>query len=266
MQQADDFLAETQALHQLIEGLDDEALNRATAFKGWTLADVIGHLHVWNHAAELSLRDGEAFQSWFKGLSSHIDGGSLRQAEAAWLDGLTGRDLVAQWLNGATRTAAQFSLADPSARVKWAGPDMSARSSITARLMETWAHGQEIYDELGVVRQNADRIRNIVVLGNNTYGWTFRNRGLEVPDPQPALELKAPSGEIWHYGDPGCAERISGLAEEFCQVVTQVRNIADTKLEVRGTNAQTWMSMAQCFAGPPETPPAPGSRATRTPA
>ena len=126
--------------------------------------------------------------------------------------------------------------------------------------METWAHGQEIYDLLGVTRKNEDRIRNIVVLGNNTYGWTFKVNGEDPPEPHPHLILNAPSGDVWLYNDPNGEERIEGLAEEFCQVVTQTRNIADTDLKVAGPNATRWMAMAQCFAGRPETPPAPGTR------
>lgn len=263
MQQAEDFLAESEALHALVAPLSDSQLNESTAFKGWTLNDVIGHLHVWNHAAELSLRDGEAFQSWFAGVAEHVAGGSLRQVETDWLQGLAGAQLISEWHEGCIRTAGAFAQADPSLRVKWAGPGMSARSSITARLMETWAHGQEIYDQLGVERENADRIRNIVVLGYNTYAWTFRVRELPVPEPQPALVLLAPSGEVWRFGEAESGEQIAGSAAEFCQVVTQVRNVADTALEITGSNARAWMHNAQCFAGPPETPPAPGSRAIR---
>ena len=139
---------------------------------------------------------------------------------------------------------------------------MSVRSSITARLMETWAHGQEIYDLLGVVRQDTDRIGNIVVLGIKTFAWTFRNRGLEVPGTTPRVRLTAPSGDIWEWNADVESDCITGFATEFCQVVTQVRNVADTGLEVRGNVAKRWMSIAQCFAGPPETPPEPGTRFT----
>ena len=139
---------------------------------------------------------------------------------------------------------------------------MSVRSSITARLMETWAHGQEVFDQLGVVRVNTDRIRNIVVLGVNTYPWSFRVRGMDVPGPMPYLRLTAPSGETWEWGDVSADTRIEGSAEEFCQVVTQVRNIGDTRLSVAGDAARQWMSIAQCFAGPPEKPPAVGTRFT----
>ncbi|MDP3938926.1 MAG: TIGR03084 family metal-binding protein [Deltaproteobacteria bacterium] len=265
MPQANDFLDESEALHALIDPLSDERLGQPTAFKGWTINHVIGHLHVWNHAADLSLEGDEAFQGFYKEVVSHMAaGGTLSSFERHWLKGLEGRALVKTWRESFIEIAGRFGEADPSMRVQWAGPSMSVRSSITARLMETWAHGQEVYDTLGVVRRNADRIRNIVVLGVNTYGWTFKVRGQEPPEPMPHLRLTGPSGELWTHGEPSEAEVIEGLAEEFCQVVTQTRNIADTALQVTGPNAESWMRQAQCFAGPPETPPAPGQRKTAT--
>ncbi len=262
MQQADDFLAESEALYELLYDLDEPEFDRATEFKGWTLNNVIRHLHVWNLAADLSLTDESGFDRFYQQVSENNSGG-LPGFEETYLDGLAGQALLGTWRDAYQTVADHFRSADPSQRVKWAGPSMSARSSITARLMETWAHGQEVYDELGVRRVNADRIRNIVVLGNNTYGWTYAVRGEEPPSPMPHLVLTAPSGEIWTYNEPSEAERIEGLAEEFCQVVTQVRNIADTELKVIGDIATDWMSKAQCFAGPPETPPAPGVRRIR---
>ncbi|MEL6830534.1 MAG: TIGR03084 family protein, partial [Pseudomonadota bacterium] len=103
---------------------------------------------------------------------------------------------------------------------------------------------------------------NIVVLGVNTFGWTYKTRRVQPPGPMPHVRLTAPSGAIWTYGDESEIELISGPAEAFCQVVTQTRNIADTDLSVTGRVATDWMSKAQCFAGPPETPPAPGTRFT----
>src|SRR6185437_5508313 len=154
----------------------------------------------------------------------------------------------------------RFAAADPTRRVKWVGPDMSVRSAITARLMETWAHGQAIYDRLGVVRRNTDRIRNIAVLGVNTYDWSFRVHGQRPPQPKPHVRLTAPSGAIWTWNEPSETDLVEGSAEAFCQVVTQVRNVADTRLKAVGAAAVAWMTNAQCFAGPPETPPAPGTR------
>lgn len=265
MQQARDFRDESDALHELLAPLSDAELNEATAFKGWTINNVIAHLHVWNWAADTALRDGDAFLDFMAQVQGDVAGGSLTAFESRWVGDVSGRALVATWHDFYQEMAERFGAADPSMRVKWAGPDMSVRSSITARLMETWAHGQEVYDVRGVVRQNADRIRNIVVLGVNTYGWTFSVRGETPPQPMPCLKLTAPSGEVWTFGEPSKTECIEGAAEEFCQVVTQVRNIADTTLEVIGVNAANWMSKAQCFAGPPETPPAPGARRTAAP-
>ena len=170
------------------------------------------------------------------------------------------RALLHRWREFSRELSERFVVADPKQRVKWVGPDMSARSSITARLMETWAHGQAIYDLLGKVRHEADRIQNIAVLGINTFGWSFTNRGLVVPTHPPYVRLTAPSGVIWEWNSPAQEDLVEGNVVEFCQVVTQVRNIADTKLRVVGETATSWMSIAQCFAGPPENPPAPGSR------
>ncbi len=263
LQQAIDFRDESEALHELIASLDDEAFAQPTQFKGWTINNVLGHLHMWNWAADLSLQGGEAFDDFYRGITNFAKAGKgLNAFETQWLDGLKGQKLVKAWRDYYLEMSTRFQAADPKLRVKWAGPDMSVRSSITARLMETWAHGQEVYDQLGVVRENKDRIKNIAVLGINTYGWTFRVRGETPPEPMPYVRLKAPSGEIWTWNDERDDEIVEGRAEEFCQVVTQVRNIEDTRLRVKGATARSWMSKAQCFAGPPETPPAPGARAT----
>jgi uncharacterized protein (TIGR03084 family) len=262
-EQPEDFADESDALHALLAPLSEAALAERTAFKGWTLEDIAGHLHFWNRAALLSLAEPGEFRALGAKVIAHLGGGgTLREFERAHLAGLGGRALVAAWHDFARAMAERFAAADPSARVAWVGPDMSVRSAITARLMETWAHGQAAYDLLGVVRRNADRIRNIAVLGANTYDWSFRVRGRTPPRPKPHLRLTAPSGVLWTWNDPSETDVIEGAAEEFCQVATQVRNVADTRLAVRGPAAEAWMACAQCFAGPPETPPAPGTRRT----
>jgi uncharacterized protein (TIGR03084 family) len=258
--QAQDFLDESNALYNLIKDLSDEELEQVTAFKHWTINDVIGHLHIWNIAAELSLNKPDEFQKFYSAVEKAFKAGdSFKDFERSWLKE-EGRHLVELWREYFIEIAKRFSNADPKARVKWAGPDMSVRSSITARLMETWAHGQEVYDLLGVKRKNTDRIKNIVVLGVNTFKYTYVVRGEPVPLVMPFVKLTAPSGEIWTFGDENKEECIEGLAEEFCQVVTQTRNISDTELNVQGNIAPDWMSKAQCFAGSAETPPAAGLR------
>lgn len=261
LQQAFDFREESEALYGVLEPLDEADFSRTTQFKDWTIDDVLGHLHMWNQAADLSLNDPDAFADLLKQVwSAHKEHKSHLDFMWIWLEGLRGKTLLAAWRDYYLEMTERFAVADPKARVKWAGPDMSVRSSITARHMETWAHGQEVYDLLGLECPNTDRIKNIAVIGINTFGWTFKNRGWDVPEVPPYVRLTAPSGAIWEWNDPSESCRVEGDAVEFCKVVTQVRNIADTDLIATGETAVTWMSVAQCFAGGAEDPPAPGTR------
>ncbi len=261
MQEPEDFYQECLALRQLLEGRDEADYQRETGFKSWTISRVLNHLTVWNRAVLWSLQDKEKFSAMTAEVMAGMkQGKTLAEMESALLAEVTAAETFGRWWTSCEQVAAEFAKVEPSLRLPWVGVEMSARSSISARLMETWAHGQAIYDELGAVRQNTDRINSIVVLGVNTYGWSFKNRGQRPPEPPPHLRLRAPSGAVWTFNEPSDQERIDGLAEEFCQVVTQTRNIADTQLKVTGPNAQRWMAQAQCFAGPPVEPPAPGCR------
>lgn len=263
MQQAKDFLEESRDLFERVSTLGDDGLHRVTDFKQWSVETVIRHLHFWNRMALLALEEpAQLKQELAPVLTALETGRSLSGCEAdTWPQ--RGSELIAQWRELYEQLAQAYDRADPSQRCAWVGPSMSARSCITARQMETWAHGQEIYDLLGVDRINTDRIRNIVILGVNTYGWTFQVRQETPPSPQPYLELTAPSGELWTFGEPQEDNRIAGSAEGFAQVVTQTRNVVDTDLDCTGETAVRWMANAQCFYGPPTPPPAPGTRVKR---
>lgn len=265
IQQAVDLRQESQSLFDIMSPLATDAFATPTQFKGWTFDHVLGHLHVWNQAADLSVTNEAAFVEFLDDVMAALKDGSLRAFEDRQLKGLSGPELLHTWYGFTQKMTTRLGQCDPKQRVKWAGPDMSIRSSLTARLMETWAHGLAVFDALGIQRHDEDRIKNIVILGVNTYGWTFINRKLPVPDPMPFLRLRSPTGEFWEWGDAALSDRIEGSATGFCQTVTQVRNVADTDLVVRGENAQAWMQLAQCFAGPPVPPPQPGSRFVQSP-
>ena len=263
LQEALDFQAESDDLLALLERLDEQDWDRETQFKHWTINDIVAHLHLFNYAADLALQDGNSFGSLMRELNDATTRGTPHLAFThAWLRGASNRDLMSSWREFYRAMTRRFMVADPKKRVPWAGPTMSVRSSITARLMETWAHGQAIYDLLGKTRNETDRIKNIAVLGINTFNWTFKNRRMEVPPTIPYVRLIAPSGAIWEWGEENTVNCVEGRAVEFCQVVTQVRNVADTSLQVVGPTAGAWMSIAQCFAGPPEEPPPPRTRFT----
>lgn len=260
MQEALAFRAENESLYALVSTLTDEELDTKTFFKEWTINEILRHLHVWNVAADITLRDSKEFMSFLGAVGKGMGPRGLRDFEVKHTEGLKGRKLVAAWHEGFIGVGERYGAADPTRRVKWGGPDMTTKDKIIARLMETWSHSQAIYDALGKVRRNQDHINLIALIGVKTFGFTFKNRQEKPPGPLPRLHLVAPSGQVWSFGEESQSERIEGLAEEFCQVVTQCRNIEDTQLKVIGSTAKEWMSKAQCFAGPPEQPPTAGLR------
>jgi len=259
--QVEDLRVEGRELDVLLSRLTDTDWSRATAFKGWTIWDVVAHLHLTDRMGTSSLAGEASFRALLKDMASA--GMPMAGYARRWIGDVSGATLRDRWRALLEELCVGLEKADPDARLAWAGPGMKPRMFATARQMETWAHGSEIYDLLGVERRETDRIRNIATIGVRTFGWTFANRKLEAPSPAPFVRLSAPSGAVWEWNEAQTDNRVEGRAVEFCQVVTQTRNVADTQLRVVGEPAQRWMAMAQCFAGPPENPPAPGARVPR---
>lgn len=265
LQEILDLREEGDALYAVLQTMDERHWDTVTQFKSWTIHDVVLHLHFSDYLAITTARDRSAFSDVLAALLTAMgEGQTLMQYSRDWIEPISGADLLVRWRNAFVEMCDLFASLDPQTRLEWFGPDMGLRMFATARQMETWAHGQEIYDLLGLVRQNTDRLKNIVVIGLKTFAWTFINRGLTPPASPPYLRLEAPSGAIWEWGQPSDTYAISGTAEAFAQVVTQTRNVADTSLQVIGEDAKHWMSIAQCFAGPPADPPAPNTRFRHT--
>ena len=261
--QALDFQAEANELHTLLGTLNDTDWDSVTLFKGWTVNDIVQHLHDSDLMAAASLAGPEPFTRLRTEIEARRDGGMSRIEEARHrLGHLTGPRLLQRWYTQMTDLSEKLSVLPVNARLTWYGPDMGVRMFATARQMETWAHGQAIYDLMGVERQPTDRLRNIAEIGVRTYGWTFANREVPVPGPAPYVRLTGVAGTVWEWNDTSSDNKVEGSVLDFCQVVTQVRNVSDTALTVTGEPARGWMSLAQCFAGPPENPPLPGTRFT----
>jgi uncharacterized protein (TIGR03084 family) len=259
--QAFDYRLECDALYEVLRTANASAWNKPTLFKSWTFADVLGHLHLFDRAALVTLESPDAFGKFTAGIrDARVRGHTLTAYTRDWLGGASNGELLERWYAFSRELAETYARLDPSRRVTWGGLAMSVRSCISARQMETWAHGQAVFDALGRERVETDRLKNVAVIGVNTFGWTFTNRKLEVPGPAPYVKLTSPSGALWEWNAPSESQRIEGSALDFCRVVAQTRNVADTRLHVVGPIAKAWMAIAQCFAGPPEDPPAPGSR------
>lgn len=255
----DAVLAENLELYDFVATLPPEAWRRMTPFFGWTVRDQILHLHQVDRFGLTSMDGEEAFGAVFRTVrASQADGIELSEQVRREFAGVSELDLLESWRATFEAMVARIRASDPKARITWFGPPMSIVSFATARQMEVWAHGQDIYDMLGRSRPAHPRIRNICDLGVRTFGWSFRNRGLEVP-PVPRVQLVGPSGQHWEWpGDD--AGLVEGPALDFALLVTQRRAGEDTGLTAAGDGARAWLRIAQCFAGAPQEPAASGSR------
>lgn len=249
-----DLGAEHGALDDVVAPLPADAWDAPTPATGWSIRDQVWHLTYFDGQARRAVVDPEGFSAalqeivtdpagWEKAI---VDEG--RQSDA--------RDLLDRWRGGRAALLDSVAALDPKARPPWYGPPMSAMSFVTARLMETWAHGQDVVDGLTaagrpVARPASARLRHIADLGVRTRGFSYAVRGREAPAGEVWVSLEAPTGEQWTWGDDASPDRVSGPAQDFCLVVTQRRHLTDTRLAIEGPLAQEWMEIAQCFAGAP---------------
>jgi uncharacterized protein (TIGR03084 family) len=256
---ADDTAAETEALRILVAPLDEAGWRRATPAPGWSIADQISHLAHFDEVALRAAVDPDGFRADLD--AALRDGGSDPDEVAARYRHRSGTDILAWFDRSRAALLDTYRRIDPSLRVPWFGPAMSAASSLTARFMETWAHGQDVADALGAHRPVTDRIRHVVHIGVGARAYSYAAHRRRMPDAPVLVEVTAPSGAVWRWGPPGVPDRITGPALDFCLLVTQRRHPDDTALAVAGEAAREWMSIAQAFAGPP----GPGRPATSQP-
>jgi uncharacterized protein (TIGR03084 family) len=243
-----DLRAESDDLDAVIAGAGADELARPTPAEGWSVADTLGHIWFFDREGRKALEDPEAFATGLDALFA--DPERYMRDHVETIRGL-GDALVPSWQDERRQIIAALQSVDPAARVPWYGPSMSPMSFGTARLMETWAHGQDIADALGVRRTPTDRLRHIAHLGVSTRGFSYAVRGREMPEVPVFIALTAPSGAEWTWGDPSVADSVRGPALDFCQLVTQRRLLDDLELVVTGDAAAEWLSIAQAFAGGP---------------
>jgi uncharacterized protein (TIGR03084 family) len=244
-----DALAEHDDLRAILENISEADWDRPTPAAGWTVRDQVSHLAYFDGAARLSMVDPDAFRAARDEAVADIE--KFVHARLAYGQGISGAELLDRFTEE-RRSLVEAARAMPDgARVPWYGPDMAVPSSITARIMETWAHGQDVADALGVARPPTARIRHVCDIGIRARPFAYRNNGLEPPATPVRVELTAPDGSVWEWGPPDAADRVTGSALDFALVVTQRRLAADTALHVEGDDARTWMAFAQAFAGQP---------------
>jgi uncharacterized protein (TIGR03084 family) len=252
----DDLAAEQQDLDAMVAPLPTSTWDAPTPAEGWTIRDQVSHLAYFDGVAHSAVVDPERFEAEcavaLEDLAAYID------RPVGMGRGMSAADLLAWWRESRAAMVEAFRALDPATRVPWFASAMSAPSFVTARLMEAWAHGQDVADALRVTRVPTDRIRHVAHIGVRALPYSFRVRHQPVPAEPVRIELTSPSGDLWEWGASGAANVVRGPALDFCLVVTQRRHPADTTLRAEGPVAGWWMANAQAFAGPPGKGRAPG--------
>jgi uncharacterized protein (TIGR03084 family) len=253
---------EHEALDDVVGGIRAEQWAAATPSPGWTVAHQVAHLTYFDRAATQAIEDPEGFAETRDGLITAVLEKGLDPDEFTLTDllALDPAGLLEAWREGRAGLLAAGARLRSGDRVEWYGPSMGAASFLTARLMEAWAHGQDVVDALGAVRPATDRLAHVARLGFITRGWSYANRGRDVPASRVRVELTLPSGDVLDLGNADAEGLVKGSAEDFCLVVTQRRHVDDTALVVEGDDAREWMELAQAFAGGSTDGPPAGGR------
>lgn len=248
-----DLTAEGDQLRAAVADLDDGGWTTPVPAEGWTIATTVAHLLWTDEVAVLAAHADtpEGKEAWDEVVVQAIaDPTGFVDAGAHELAKLEPADLMARWDAGRTALAAALREVPDGHRMPWFGPPMSPTSMATARFMETWAHALDVYDALGDRPETTDRIKQVAHLGVRTRNYSFAQQSLEAPADEFRVELTAPSGVVWTWGPDDAAQRVTGTAYDFCQLVTQRIHRDDTDLVTVGADAEKWLTIAQAFAGP----------------
>lgn len=251
---------ESAVLESAVRGLSDLDWWRPTPAAGWSVIHAIAHLTWTDEVAVAALTD-EAGLAELRRQEARAPSRFADHAARA-VAGIGPARLLARWQRSRSAVLLALRSHPIGDRVPWFGPPMSATSMATARLMETWAHGVDVTDGLGLPMSASDRLAHVVHLGVRTRDYSFAVRGLAAPVADVFVDLAAPGGGRWVHGSPECASRVVGPAVDFALLVTRRRHRDDLDLVATGADAQSWLSVAQAFAGPPGTDRAPVSRAS----
>ena len=244
-----DLRAESEDLDTLVAPLATDRWAEPTPAPGWTIAHQIGHLLWTDRVALAAITDEARFADMLA--AALTDPIGFVDAGAEELAARPPAELLADWRVTRGRLHEELLTVADGRKLPWFGPPMSASSMATARLMETWAHGLDVADALGVKRPPTERLRSIAHIGVRTRDFAFSVNNLPPPPEAFLVELRGPGGDTWTWGPPDAAQRVTGSAEDFCYLVTQRRALGTLDVTAVGADAQRWLEIAQAFAGPP---------------
>jgi uncharacterized protein (TIGR03084 family) len=251
-----DLRGEQADLRSLLASLAPEDWDRPTPSPGWTVLHQVRHLAHGEELGELAASDPDGFA---RELGRLI--GDLASVEAATTasDGEAPAAAVDRWWRSAEGLRAAVVAGPADGPIDWVSGPMSRASFVTARVMETFAHGHDIATAVGRALPAGLALRHVAHLGVATRGFAFANRGLPAPEGAVRVELVGPDGASWTWGPEGAPDLVRGPALDFALLATQRIHRDDTHLEASGPDAERWLGIAQCFAGPPTDGPPPSA-------
>ncbi|MFC9280576.1 TIGR03084 family metal-binding protein [Streptomyces collinus] len=237
------LLAEGDELDALVGAVDDWSL--PTPAPGWTVAHQIAHL-AWSDANVLSaLRTPAAFEAELRRAEAEGSGHADRAAAAGAARPRS--VLLDEWRVGRAELAAALRDTPWDHAFPWYMSKVTPALMTPLRLMETWAHGQDVFDAVGVAHRPTDRLRHVASLGVLGRGLSFAAAGLPEPADHFRVELTAPDGRTWEWGPEAATQRVRGSAVDFCLRVTRRRPLSETDMTATGEDAQKWLEVARVF-------------------
>lgn len=248
---ATELVVEQHRLDDLVSSLGEQEWALPCLAGPWTIRAQVAHLADSERLATLAVTDETAFAEALAEAITNRE--ALESGDPPDLAGLEPPALLDCWRLRRRATVDAVLERGLQSRLPWVTGSLSSRSFLTARLMETWAHGQDVHDALGVPHAESNALQHVAHLGIATRAFSFTNRGLEPPAGEVRVELIAPDGTVWAWGPPGAVERVDAPAVDFCLLVTRRRHIDDTRV-VGTPGARRWLEIAQAFAGPPVDP------------
>ncbi|MFF1252811.1 TIGR03084 family metal-binding protein [Pseudarthrobacter sp. NPDC058329] len=241
-----DLVAEALDLQRLLEPLPGSAWGTLTPSPGWTISHQISHLmETETHMLE-AIRDPATFRMQAADYSTEpaVDVFKIGTDEYS-------REVLTGWTRSRTQLDKALADLEGRSRIPWFGPSMSAMTAASSRVMEVWAHGQDIADSLGISRARTSRIRHVAHLGVVARKYSYTVHGLNPPSDPVHVSLIAPDGTTWQWGPESSPQRVTGSAWDFSLLVTRRRHRDDCELFAKGAEADEWLDIAQAFAGAP---------------
>jgi uncharacterized protein (TIGR03084 family) len=240
-----DLEAEQRALQRHLHRLTPDDWLRPTPARGWDVRDTISHLADTDEMAIDTVNGGPHALNAVAARSASGDDvtyqGVMRGRR------LPGEAVRAWWERAAAAERDLLGALEPDTRVPW-GIGMKATSLVSARLMETWAHGLDVLAALAIEAEDTDRLAHVAWIATRAlpYAYTVANR--VAPAGALRVELTLPSGAPWEFGPGDAPNRIAGPASQYCRVfVRRWPREHATEVVAEGDGAVAALAVARAY-------------------